>query len=147
MITHVNTYQPMFEGASVLILQSHSFGFNIHQKPVKPLDKSVHIYIYISICKRARKYTVKLSRPGYLFWGLGCISIFFNSICMHLHHLLLAGRLAHLVRFDLKSVPPQPHLPQPPTPGGTQPPPPIPKNPEPPSQPPQGGGLLSDSYP
>ena len=49
MITHVNTYQPMLEGASVLILQSHSFGFNIHQKPVKPLDKSVHIYIYLYV--------------------------------------------------------------------------------------------------
>lgn len=48
------------------------------------------------------------------------------------------GTPSHAQRFDLKSVPPQPHLPQPPTPGGTQPPPPIPKNPEPPSQPPQG---------
>eukprot|EP00435_Cladocopium_sp_Y103_P071268 s9_g37.t1 len=48
------------------------------------------------------------------------------------------GTPSHAPRFELKSVPTQPHLPQPPTPGGTQPPPPIPKNPEPPSQPPQG---------
>ena len=46
-------------------------------------------------------------------------------------------------RFELKSMPPQPLLPQPPTPGGTIPPPPIPKNPEPPSQAPQGtAGLV-----
>eukprot|EP00913_Durusdinium_trenchii_P001173 g1079.t1 len=48
------------------------------------------------------------------------------------------GTPSHAERFELKSMPPQPLLPQPPTPGGTIPPPPIPKNPEPPSQAPQG---------